>query len=729
MTREEIKTENKKFEEYTKALKYVYADGTVSSAERARLITLKNELGLTDSDCQNLEGPYKLIAGNAEKNERTTFEDLCKCHHCHCFDHDGEIHFHTIDYSPIEYLEIGDTYIEITAAGFTGLKENFAVSIGQSFKDLIYEYGEEHIYDAVKDGKLQTFDDSCNYDDMVGWIITKFNILTQEEVSESYTNLLNRAFFPTKKLEINNAEQSLTDLANVIKNKSFLTLQNPELNEVIFDYGSFGDLTTKESKQGYGIVHIIQRRAEIDNLSSEEISSLLLLVKYFAETEKPESYDKSKTRAFINKNGIRVVLQKNWQGNENTWIVSGYGLYDSNDNLKLEAIETIKAVPAQYGYKPELSFLREQVGATIASIGTIRQQQLKVKQLKESIRIEKGTKRISSANPHNVYDKAVIKSSPKNCSDKELLNSLSAAIYAQNALKNANNSELYKHTKNKKILETAGNQKLIDGVTNELQSRGYVLNIESTLNETNIHFQHQVFVDIGKDREKKIDIEKESLNQQGWERKYDSLSSEKLVDFIHNDSFTFQMAESVLADFESVGTPLVIDELGNVCERNLLENEESKSIIDYMPSGITTKEIEILEDYLTSHSDISAEQRVKILKFKDTLEEINEQLFEREENMENNLEKSKSDKEIIQDYISKIKETLPASMKNSVETVLASSAKALSSFSKEEKLVIGKYLTENGVTNSDNLGNFLKKKVEPEHKKELKRDIEIERGR
>ena len=173
----------------------------------------------------------------------------------------------------------------------------------------------------------------------------------------------------------------------------------------------------------------------------------------------------------------------------------------------------------------------------------------------------------------------------------------------------------------------------------------------------------------------------------------------------------------------------VIDELGNVCERNLLENEESKSIIDYMPSGITTKEIEILEDYLTSHSDISAEQRVKILKFKDTLEEINEQLFEREENMENNLEKSKSDKEIIQDYISKIKETLPASMKNSVETVLASSAKALSSFSKEEKLVIGKYLTENGVTNSDNLGNFLKKKVEPEHKKELKRDIEIERGR
>ena len=41
-------------------------------------------------------------------------------------------------------------------------------------------------------------------------------------------------------------------------------------------------------------------------------------------------------------------------------------------NNKKEATETIKAVTASYGYKPEHSRLREQVGAAIASRFTIR---------------------------------------------------------------------------------------------------------------------------------------------------------------------------------------------------------------------------------------------------------------------------------------------------------------------------------------------------------------------
>ena len=38
-----------------------------------------------------------------------------------------------------------------------------------------------------------------------------------------------------------------------------------------------------------------------------------------------------------------------------------------SDVTDKEAAETIAAVSAQYGYKPEHSFLREQVGAVIAS--------------------------------------------------------------------------------------------------------------------------------------------------------------------------------------------------------------------------------------------------------------------------------------------------------------------------------------------------------------------------
>ncbi len=402
-----------------------------------------------------------------------------------------------------------------------------------------------------------------------------------------------------------NAEKSLIELANVIKNKSFLKIQNPELKEVIFDYGSFGDLTTNKSLGGNGIIHIIQRRAEIDQLSRKDISSLLLKIKDISENEKITGYDKTGTRAFINKDGIRVLLQKNWNKNLDNWLVTGYGIMDSDGKLSLEATETIKTVNAQYGYKPEHSLLCEQVGAVIASIDNIRREQLKVKQLKTSTKTIKGTKRISSTNPHNVYDKAVLKSNPKNCSDKELLTSLTAAIYAENALKNANNSELYKRTHNKGILKSAGNHELINKVTKELQARGYTFTFESTLNETNVHFQHTVFLDISNGKEKKIEpfvnrindnpgadylkksresffdsqvlenpiteygsspannIKQQTFNvnekSKDWEQKYDSLSSEKMTirDFegskisLNYDGKTIQ-GKIMLSDGDSV---------------------------------------------------------------------------------------------------------------------------------------------------------------------------------
>ncbi len=67
MTKEELKKEQESFEKYKKALKNVYADGSVSFAERNRLISLKNELGLSDNDCRNLESPYKLFEKRTEK--------------------------------------------------------------------------------------------------------------------------------------------------------------------------------------------------------------------------------------------------------------------------------------------------------------------------------------------------------------------------------------------------------------------------------------------------------------------------------------------------------------------------------------------------------------------------------------------------------------------------------------------------------------------------------------
>ena len=295
-----------------------------------------------------------------------------------------------------------------------------------------------------------------------------------------------------KIIELVDPEKSMTELANVIKNKSQLLIKNPELKDVVFDYGSFGDLTTEDSKGGFGIAHIIQRRNEKDRLTKDEIAGLLILIKQYTETEKPDCYDNTKTRAFINKSGIRIVLQKNWNGNNNSWIVSGYGLRDNNDKIKTEAIEAIRAVSAQYGYKPEHSFFREQVGATIASIQNIRQQQQNVKIEKKQSVTETGKKQISTANAKTVYDRAVLKSSAKELSDKQLFASLVASCYAKSALKNKNASLLYKNTRNKNLLQQAADERIISSVESELKRRGYFISVENSADETILNYKRTI---------------------------------------------------------------------------------------------------------------------------------------------------------------------------------------------------------------------------------------------
>ena len=410
MTHEELKKLEENIDKYKKALSLVYADGDVTSVERNRLISLKNELGLSDSICMVMESNFHEVADQ----DAIDLEKAKKIHHCRLCDGDGAIKWHGIDHSMVEYIEVGDTYIEASNGGsYTGLREPFVLSIGQSFEELLDKYGEKHIYDAVNDGRLQVFDEQ---NDLETYLKLRFDIREEEKVISDY-----------------------------------------------------------------------QKKAERD-----------------------------------------------------------------------------------------------------------------------------------------------------------------------------------------------------------------------------------------------------------WEQKYIFLSSDKLHSFINEESFTKDMAQMIICDFEGDGSPLVIDELGNVCEKNIWETEEGNAITAYMPSGITTKEIEILDDFLTGHPDIPAKKRVEVLKLKDTLEEINEKLIEREEKQES-LEKEKTskiirertrtEKELVDEYISKVKENLSSTSKTAVEEVFESSKIALQSFSDNEKKIIGKYLFDNGATNNVNLGKLLKQKIEPGHKKEIKREIDFERVR
>ena len=78
MTHEEIKKLEENTEKYKKALTLVYADGDVTNVERNRLISLKNELGLSDSLCMAMEAHFHETADLDE----IKVDEIKKIHHC-----------------------------------------------------------------------------------------------------------------------------------------------------------------------------------------------------------------------------------------------------------------------------------------------------------------------------------------------------------------------------------------------------------------------------------------------------------------------------------------------------------------------------------------------------------------------------------------------------------------------------------------------------------------------
>lgn len=76
-------------------------------------------------------------------------------------------------------------------------------------------------------------------------------------------------------------------------------------------------------------------------------------------------------RVNIRKNGIFVGISRQWMGNDESWVITGFAENDTENKIKKEATDAIKAVNAQYGYAPEFLSISRQVGAVIASIDRI----------------------------------------------------------------------------------------------------------------------------------------------------------------------------------------------------------------------------------------------------------------------------------------------------------------------------------------------------------------------
>jgi hypothetical protein len=137
---------------------------------------------------------------------------------------------------------------------------------------------------------------------------------------------------------------------------------NKELGDISIDKGLTG-------KDGYGLLHIIENRAK-EGRNEEETAAIIHLVSQAAEKGNiirsiADKNDSEKVRRVeIEKNGIIALISLHRNQNEEKWILTGF---DSHEK-KEEAAEAIQTVIARYGYTPEFSDFRKQVGAAVSSL-------------------------------------------------------------------------------------------------------------------------------------------------------------------------------------------------------------------------------------------------------------------------------------------------------------------------------------------------------------------------
>ena len=174
------------------------------------------------------------------------------------------------------------------------------------------------------------------------------------EVGNLKTNLLKNS------LDKSSIESDFAKLDNSLRFNANFEIESKNLNDKVSVFpGSTG-------KSGLGIRHIIEERFKKDNLSQDEITALTALI--LESVKDGKITRESDYQAEFTKNGIVAIVRKNYFGEEQNWILTGFAYDESDLEKNREATEAIKTVIANYSNSDGYSYFRSQVGAVITSL-------------------------------------------------------------------------------------------------------------------------------------------------------------------------------------------------------------------------------------------------------------------------------------------------------------------------------------------------------------------------
>jgi len=166
---------------------------------------------------------------------------------------------------------------------------------------------------------------------------------------------------PNRNSEDLQAREDFNCLSNILYTGKSCSVLSEKIGDVSFDKGKTGT-------DGYGLLHIIERRNEKYKQNEEKITALLYKVMdatkkgYFSDSIKIDNKN-DEERIGLEKDGIIAIISRR-KGTQEKFVISGYEI----NKKKEEATDAIQTVIARYGYTPEFSNFRKQVGAVVSSI-------------------------------------------------------------------------------------------------------------------------------------------------------------------------------------------------------------------------------------------------------------------------------------------------------------------------------------------------------------------------